>query len=102
MAADTLKVLPAALRAASGTIAGQAAEVASSSETSSGSAELSGVAAASVHAAFTGFCGAFSQRLSSASAALVGDAGAFTAMEGANRAALGSIAPAGDGPVRQV
>lgn len=99
MASDMLEVLPAALQAASGTLAGHAAEVVPPGAPPTGSAEASGMAAAAVHTAFTGYCGAFSQRLSSASAALVRDAGAFTATEGANRTALASVE---DGPVQGV
>lgn len=102
MASETLDVVPVALRAASGAIARHAAQVASSSGSLTGSAEMSGVAAATVHSAFNGYCVAFSQRLSSASAALVDAAGSFTAMEDTNRAALASIAPGGGVPVRQV
>jgi hypothetical protein len=104
-----LEVLPAALRAASEAIAGHAAEVAAPYAQPAASVEMSGVAAVAMHGAFSGFCGAFSQRLSAASAALAGDAGTFTAMEDANRAALASIAPvaqrlqrAVDGYVEQV
>jgi hypothetical protein len=54
---------------------------------------MAGVAAAAFGGAFGGYCGEFSQRLSVASAALVGAASAFTAMEDANRAALVAVAP---------
>lgn len=92
MADDSLKVLPVALHAASGIIAGHAARVASSPGGSVRSAEESGVAAGAINAAFHGFCAAFSQRLSSTSTALVDVAGSFSATEDTNRQALASIA----------
>ncbi|MCV7124678.1 hypothetical protein [Mycobacterium lacus] len=67
--------------------------MASSAGGLSGSAELSGVAAAAMHAALGEYCGAFSQRLSSASAALTVASGAFVAMDDANSAALALVAP---------
>ncbi|BBU22608.1 hypothetical protein [Mycobacterium xenopi] len=91
--ADEVKLNPAALRAASGTIARHAGQVASAAGRVTGSTEMAGVAATGVHSAFSGFCGEFSQRLWAASAALVSVAGSFTAMEDTNSQALASIAP---------
>lgn len=98
MASEILDVVPVALETASGVIARHATRVASSSGSLTATAEMSGVAAAAVHGAFHGYCAAFSVRLSSASAALVGAARSFTAMEDTNRAELASITP-GDMPV---
>ncbi|SON59257.1 hypothetical protein MSIMFI_00739 [Mycobacterium simulans] len=91
MNSKNLDVVPAALRAASGVVAGHA-QLASSAGSGETSTETAGVAAAGFGSAFGGYCDQFSYRLSVASAALVGAAGAFTAMEDANRAALASIA----------
>lgn len=91
MESQNLHVIPAALRAASTVVAGHA-ELALPPGTNTTSAETSGVAAAAFGGAFGGYCGAFSQRLSVASAALLGAAGAFTTTEDANRVALASIA----------
>ena len=102
MACDTLKVLPLALQAASGIIAGHAAQVAPTSGSLGGTAESSGVAAAAMHGAFNGYRAAFAQRLESASAALVAAAGSFTATEDTNSRLLASIAPVLDGPVSEV
>jgi hypothetical protein len=88
-----LRVLPPALRAASGVIAGHAAQVILPRGPRAESAEICGVGAAAVDSAFEGYCAAFSQRLSSASAALVAAACSFTGMEDGNSAALASIAP---------
>jgi hypothetical protein len=90
-----LKVLPSALRAASGVIAGYVAQVTSPPGPGTGSAELCGAGAAAVNSAFDAYCAAFSQRLSSASAALEAAAHSFTAMEDANSAALASVASGG-------
>ena len=89
---ETLDVVAVALLAASGIISGHAAQVVSSVGSLSGSAELSGVAAAAMHAALGEYCGAFGQRLSSASAALTVASGAFVAMDDDNSAALASVA----------
>lgn len=89
---QNLDVVPAALRAASAIVAGHA-QLALPTGTLGTSAEMAGAAAAAFGDAFGGYCGDFSHRLSVASAALVGAAGAFTATEDANRAALASIAP---------
>ncbi|MDI3315001.1 MAG: hypothetical protein QJR12_12260 [Mycobacterium sp.] len=97
-----LEVLPPGLQDASGIIAGHGARVVSAAGSLSGSAELSGAAAAAVHGAFDGFCAAFAQRLSLASTALLGAAGSFTAMEHTSTQMLASVAPVGDAPVRQV
>lgn len=94
--ADTsgaLRVLPTALRSASATIAGHAARVAAPAGSLASSAELSGRAAVTAQAAFAEFGAALSGRLSAVSAGLVEMAGAFTATEGANSAALASIEP---------
>jgi hypothetical protein len=88
-----LKVLPPALQAASGVIAGYAAEVALQPGPRAESAEICGAGAAALDGAFEGYCAAFSQRLSSASAALMAAAHSFTAMDDTNSAALASIAP---------
>jgi hypothetical protein len=88
-----LKVVPFSLRAASATIAGHAAHVASAAGDLTGSSEMSGLAAAALHGAFGDYCGQYSQRLSSVSAALVGAADLYTATEQANRHKLASIAP---------
>jgi hypothetical protein len=91
-----LRVVPDALRAASATIAAHAAHVTAAAGSLSGSAEMSGVAAMTLHGAFGDYCGECSQRLSSVSAALVGAADSYTAMEQANRHTLASIAPGSD------
>ena len=91
MESQNLHVIPAALRAASAVVAGHA-ELALPPGTGTTSAEISNVAAAAFGGVFDGYCGDFSHRLSVASAALLGAAGAFTATEYANRAALASIA----------
>ncbi|WP_204802346.1 hypothetical protein [Mycobacterium riyadhense] len=88
---EALDVVGGALRAASGIVGGHAAQVASSVGSLSGSVELSGVAAAAVHAALGGYCGPFGQRLWSVSAALVVASGGFAAMEEANSAALAPV-----------
>ena len=87
MKSENLNVVPAALWVASGIVAGHA-QLALPAGTAGASAEMAGAAAA----AFGGYCGDFSHCLSEASAALLGAAGAFTATEDANRAALASIA----------
>jgi hypothetical protein len=89
---ETLRVVPDALRTASATIAGHAAHVAAAAGSLTGSAEMSGAAAMTLHGAFGDYCGACSQRLSSVSAALAGAADSYAAMEQANRHALASIA----------
>ncbi|HYB35616.1 MAG TPA: hypothetical protein VEF72_07455 [Mycobacterium sp.] len=94
MATGTLDVPPSALRAASLVIAGHAARVAAPSAPATESAEMSGVVAAAFGSALDGYCAAFGRRLSSVSAALVGAAGSFTAMEDVNSQALASIARA--------
>ncbi|BCO33750.1 hypothetical protein BMW24_021085 [Mycobacterium heckeshornense] len=99
---DVLEVLPPGLQGASGIIAAHGARVVSAAGSLSGSAELSGAAAAAVHGAFEGFCAAFAQRLSSASTALLEAASMFTAMEDTNTQRLGSIAPAAHATVRRV
>ncbi|SON63147.1 hypothetical protein MSIMFI_04677 [Mycobacterium simulans] len=88
---ETLDVVAGALRAASGIVGGHAEQVASSVGSLSGSLELSGVAAAAMHAGLGEYCGAFGQRLWSVSAALVVASGGFAAMEEANSAALASV-----------
>jgi hypothetical protein len=102
MTSDELEINPAALRGASRIIAEHAAQVASAAGSLSGSAELSGAAAAAMHDAFNGYCAAFAQRLSTASTALLGAAASFTAMEDTNSQMLASIASGGDAPVREV
>jgi hypothetical protein len=97
VATEKLDVIPMALRAASGAIAGHSARVASGAGSLSESAEMSGVAAAALHSAFDEYCAEFSNRLSSVSAALVRAAGSFTEMEGINSQSFLSIVP-----VRQV
>jgi hypothetical protein len=94
MESKNLQVVPAALRAASGVVAGHA-QRALPAGTAGTSAQMAGVAAAAFSGAFGGYCGMFSQRLSVASAALTGAADAFSATEDANRAALASIDPQG-------
>lgn len=88
-----LHVIPVALRAASGVVAGHGAQLALPPGTAGTSAENAGAAGAAFGGALGGYCGAFWQRLSVASAALTAAAGAFSAMEDANSAALASIAP---------
>jgi hypothetical protein len=90
---NNLHVVPLALRAASGIVAEHGGQLALSMGSGATSAEISGVAAAGFGGALGGYCGEFSQRLSVASAALMGAAGSFTAMEDTNGAALASIAP---------
>jgi hypothetical protein len=90
-----LRVLPSALQAASGVIAGYAAQVALPPGPRAESAEICGVGVAAVDSAFEGYRAAFSQRLSSASAALVAAACSFTGMEDGNSVALASVAPVG-------
>ncbi len=102
MASDPLEVNPAGLHGASGIIAGHAGQVASAAGSLRGSAELCGVAASAVHGAFDDHCVAFSQRLSSVSAALVRTASSFTAMENTNSRTLASISPRGDAPISGV
>jgi hypothetical protein len=85
-----LHVVPAALRAASAVVAGHA-QLASPARTDGTSTEASAVAADAYADAFGEFCGAFSHRLSVASAALVNAAGAFTVTEDTNSAALRSV-----------
>ena len=94
MASDsgTFDVVAPALRAGSEIVAGHAAQVGSSVGHLSGSSEMSGVAAAAMHAALDEYCAAFGQRLSSASAALTVASGAFAATDQANSAALASVA----------
>lgn len=91
MESMNMHVVPVALRAASGVVAGHSVQLAWPAGTAT-SAENAGVAAASFGGALGGYCGAFSQRLSVASAALMAAASAFSAMEDANSAALASIA----------
>jgi hypothetical protein len=94
MASKNLDVLPAALRAASEVVAGHAVQVESSAAGSSnGPAEMSSVAAVALQSALDGYRGAFSQRLSTTSAALVSAADSFAAMEDTNSAMLASVAP---------
>jgi hypothetical protein len=102
MASDELEVTPTGLRGGSGIIAGHAGQVLSAAGSLTGSAELSGVAAGAVHGAFDDYCAAFSQRLSSASAALMATASLFTAMENTNSQALASIAPGEGSPASEV
>ncbi|BBU20219.1 hypothetical protein [Mycobacterium xenopi] len=102
MERDELRVLPPALRGASGIVSGHAGQVASAAGSLTESGELAGAAAASMHGAFDGYCAAFAQRLRTASTALVGAAGLFTVMEDTNSQVLASIAPGGDAPTRQV
>jgi hypothetical protein len=90
---NNLHVVPAALRAASGIVAEHGGQLAFPAGSEGTSAEISGVAAAAFGGALGGYCDEFSQRLSVASAALMGAAGSFTAMEDINRTALASIAP---------
>jgi hypothetical protein len=92
-ASETLRVLPAALRAASGTIAGHAAQVASPPAALTASTESSGMAAVAVQAAVGEFGTALSGRLSSVADALATASGAFTTTEDTNRAQLSAIAP---------
>jgi hypothetical protein len=99
---DVLEVNPAGLRGASGIIAGHAGQVASVAGSVRGSAELSGVAASAAHGAFDDHCMAFSQRLSSVSAALLRTASSFTAMENTNSRTVASISPPGDAPISWV
>jgi hypothetical protein len=94
MASEMLDVVPAALRAASEAVAGHAARIGSpTTGRSNGLAEMSGAAAAALQNALDGYRGAFSQRLTTASAALAYAADSFTAMEDANSAVLASVAP---------
>lgn len=102
MTREMLKLVPVALRAASGVIAGHAAQVATAAGSVNGTAELSGVAAAALHGAFDGYCGEFSQRLSSVSAALVGATDSYTAMEETNSHKFEAITPGGATPVMQL
>jgi hypothetical protein len=88
-----LEVVPVSLRAASATIAGQAAEVVSAAGNLTGSPEMSGLAGAALHGAFGDYCGRYSQRLSLVSAALQGAADSYTATEQANRRKLTSLSP---------
>ncbi len=99
---ELLEVTPAGLRGASGIVAGHGAQVLSAPGFLSGSAELSGVAAGAMHGAFDGYCQAFSQRLSTVSAALVEKASAFAAGDDANRQMLACIASGGDATVSEV
>jgi hypothetical protein len=92
---NVLKVLPAALRAASCVIAGDAAQASAPPAPQSMSTETCGLAAASCDGAFSGFHEAFSQRLSSASSALNSAADSFAVMEDANSAAVRAVAPVG-------
>lgn len=92
MESQNLDVIPAALRAASAVVAGHAELALPAGSDGVTSAEMAGAAAAAFDGALGGYCGAFSQRLSVASAALLGAAGAFTATEDVNRVALASIA----------
>ncbi len=55
-----------------------------------------------MHGAFDGYCQAFSQRLSTVSAALVEKASAFAAGDDANRQMLACIASGGDATVSEV
>lgn len=93
MESMNLRVVPVALRTASGVVAGHGVQFALPAGTAGTPAENAGVAAAAFGGALGGHCGAFSQRLSVAPAALMAAAGALSAMEDANSEALASIAP---------
>lgn len=101
MASDELEVTPAGLWGASGIIAAHGGQVASAAGSLRESAELSGAAAGAVHGAFDGYCLAFSQRLTSASAALAETASVFTAMDKTNSQMLAFGAPGGCASVRE-
>src|SRR5437764_15493014 len=92
-----LHVLPAALRSASGTIAGHAVKLASPPPSLPHSTEASGIAAAGVQAAFAGFGTALSSRLFTVRTDLMAATGAFTDMDTAGSAELASVAPNGAG-----
>jgi hypothetical protein len=102
MATGELELTPAGLRGASGIITGHAAQVRSAPGSLGGSAELSGVAAGAMHGAFDGYCQAFSQRLSTVSAALVETASSFADRDYANCQVLACIAPGEDAAVSGV
>lgn len=93
MKSMNLHLVPVALRAASGVVARHGVQLALPAGTAGTSAENAGAAAAAFGGALGGYCGAFSQRLSVASAALMAAADAFSVMEGANSATLASVAP---------
>lgn len=100
--AQELSVVPPALRVASGIIERHAQEVASAPGSFESSTDAVGLAAASVHEAFHGFCGALSKRLFSASAGLLDASDAFTAMDNTNCKKLISVVSEGDMPLRKV
>jgi hypothetical protein len=92
-----LAVVPAALQAAAGIITAQAGHLMSPAGTPGTPGDMvpsesAEAAAAAFGDAFGGFCDGFSQRLSTASAALTDAADAFTAMEDTHRAALTAVA----------
>lgn len=95
-----LSVIPAALDAASAVIGRHALELASTPGSFESSTDSVGLAAASVHAAFRGFCIALSERLAFASTGLAGASGAFTAMESMNSEMLNSVMSYGDTSIR--
>jgi hypothetical protein len=90
MGSQNLHVVPTALRAASAIVAGHA-QLPSPAYTDGTSTEAVAVAADSFARAFGDFSAAFSHRLSLASAALVGAAGAFKMNEDNSSAALKSV-----------
>lgn len=94
MTDEKLMVSPAGLWAASAALARQGGQPGSPSGSVGSAAEMSGRAAGVLDRAVDGYCVAFSQRLSSVSAALGGAGGCYTATDTACGAALTAIAPA--------
>jgi hypothetical protein len=81
MNSKDLEVVPGALRAAADVIAGYAARLEACTATGPyGPAEIAAEGAEALHNALGGYCGAFTRRLTAASAALTDAVGAFTAM----------------------